>query len=238
MIIDRLRAFLGKPHLFNADIPVYSPTLSEIADIGEIEYSIHMTLCSFNTRTILVNLFGLSETDIIRLMDEDPYDLLTSHPSIPKYISKAYSFFVKDNVSYHPVAKTFNIGDKVLVNSDNYMEMYNVIKELNGLKDSKESPAKFKNNKAKELFEKMNAVKTKNAKNTGLDIKDILSIICCAEGNGIHVFNASNLTVYQMYEHFERINLKENHNRLLPVWANGYLKENSQLPEWLVRTKF
>lgn len=88
------------------------------------------------------------------------------------------------------------------------------------------------------MLKKMKAFESKQTSNDeGLDLKDICSILCSAPDNGINILNIGDLTIYQVYEQFERLNIKEKHDRLLPVWANGHLGDKEKLPEWIIKTK-
>lgn len=239
LIIDRLSAFLGLPYKLNEYVSIYSPTIREIALEGYIEYMIKLQLSSFQKEKILLDLFKLDQDTYSSIENEDDFDVLTNHPTIAHHISSALSFFCKSNVHYDELSASFvTDNEKIVVNKDNYSHISSVIKELNGITDIQASNLKPRSSKAKQLLEKMMAFEKKESKtDDGLELKDILSILCSAKGNGINVFNVMDLTIYQVYEQFERMNVKENHDRLLPVWANGYLPETKTLPEWIIKTK-
>lgn len=236
MLIDRLRAFTGNPQILDNGIKIYSPTIQEISDIGEMEYSLRLSLSSFDPSKIFT-LFGI-DTKLIELNNMSDYEAVIGvHPVIINAICESLELFTKEKVIYNDTR--FFCNNVEFINNDNYKQITSLIFELNGIKNEDSNSLKFKNNRAKELFEKMNNILKQKAEKTddGLDLKDVLSILCNAEGNGLNIFNVAQLTVYQMYEQFERLNLKENHKRLLPVWANGHLKESDKLPEWIVKQK-
>ena len=235
---NRLRYFLGKPARIN-HVNIYSPTIDSIAEIGELTYKLYVIVASFDKEVIFKNLFNLSDDEYSKIENEDTYDLLVSVPAIKEEMLKAYNFFTKENVKFDNNLFSFMINDKVFINKENYIEVSNIIKEINGILEE-DNKLKFVNEKAKQMYEKLQRLKNKYKKNKddSLDLKDILSILCSAEGNGINVFNVGNLTIYQVYEHFERLNIKERHARLLRVWANGFLGENEKLPEWITKSKF
>ncbi|RXZ83375.1 hypothetical protein EBB07_06055 [Paenibacillaceae bacterium] len=238
MKIDRLQSFLGLPHKLDHNICLYSPRVSEIVEAGEVDYLVYLLLTSFNKEKILQNLFNLSEAEMETLAPYPDYEVLTEHPAIRAHICQAFSFFTKVEVTFDHINHAFNANGHVFIHRDNYRDLSCIVDELNGI-DRKEDSLRFKNNKAREIFDKLSKLRAKQKKTTNdaLEFKDILSILCHAEGNGLNIFNIQQLTIYQVYEHFERLNLKESHNRILPVWANGHLKENDKLPEWIVKTK-
>ncbi|MEC0210236.1 hypothetical protein P4H70_14960 [Paenibacillus ehimensis] len=235
---DRIRLFLGKPACVN-NINIYSPTIDGIAEIGEVVYNIYITLASFNKEVILKTLFGINDENYSLIENEDTFDILTSIPAVVHETEKAFSFFTKADVKYDLTSSSFMAEDVIFVNKHNYLEVSEIIKKLNGMSIDENKPIKFKNEKAKKLHEKLQQLKKKYQKSDAdsLDLKDMLSILCNADGNGIDVFNVGKLTVYQVYEHFERLNMKEQHKRLLKVWANGYLGSDDKLPEWIIKSK-
>lgn len=238
---NRLRNFLGKTIKFN-EYDIHPPTIDSIAEIGEFEYSLNTILASFDKETILKSIIRLSQDDYKQVENEDTYDLLTSLPLIIQSTEKAISFFTKQNIIFDRFNRSYLIKNEdqedVFVDKNNYIEFSKIIKEINCVSDEKQDDGvKFKNDKAREMYEQLKKYKKNKEDSTSLDIKDILSILCNVDGNGINIFNVGNLTIYQMYEHFERFNLKEHHQRIVRVWANGYLGKNDKLPEWVVKSK-
>lgn len=235
--IDRLRSFLGLPHTINENIGIYSPTIKEIGEIGFIEYNVKLNLCLFDKEKILLQLFNLDEALFLTIKDAPDYSVLTDHPVIRNHIADALSFFFKEKVSFSEKTLTFNVDNCEVVSNDNYLEIARIIKELNGI-STNETELKPTSNKANQLLQKMLVYSnTQDQKNNYLELKDILSILCSARGNGINIFNVADLTVYQVYEQFERVNVKESFDRMLPIWANGHLSKDSKMPEWITKTK-
>lgn len=237
-IFDRLSHFLGKPTIVHG-VPVYSPTINSIGDIGEIQYNVYLTLATFDKESILKLMFGLSSDEYSELENEDSYEVLTSIPVIANELINALAFFIKDQVHYDQVSNSYLVRDKTFINSKNYLELAKTIKEQNGVSESKRN-IKFNSEISKQKYERLLELRKNSKKKNddqSLTLKDMLSILCHAEGNGINTFNVGRLTIYQVYEHFERLNVREQHKRLLRVWANGYLGKDEKLPEWMVKTK-
>lgn len=238
MVIDRLQAFLGYPYKTDTGIKLYSPTIAEIAAMGYLDYMIHLQLSLFDKSKILLELFRINFEKYESLKDENDYDVLIQNQAIRDYIAKSLSVFVKDTVEFDENRLAFYVGEVEFINKNNYTKISSAIQELNAIVDAANPNPKFKNGKAKEILDKLNHYRNQHKQKDSLDLKDILSILCAADGNGINVFNVHQLTIYQAYEHFERTIVKDKYQRLLPVWANGYLQENAQLPEWISKTKF
>jgi len=236
-MFDRLTAFLGKPLPFHG-ISVYSPTIDEITDKGWMNYRIHLILATFDKENILLHLFGLAEEEYEQLADKDSYELLTSNLQIAQHIATALSFFVRSEVSYRPEEHSFASDDTVFLDQSNYQEWIATVQQLNGVGDQEKPQHQFKNARAKRIYNNLQQQKRKvrSGQQDALELKDILSILCSAEGNAISVFNAGRLSIYQAYEQFERLSLNHKRETLLPVWANGYLGEGEKLPELFIKT--
>ncbi|MFD0712293.1 hypothetical protein [Paenibacillus sp. GCM10027626] len=237
-MFNRLSAFLGKPLPFHG-VSVHSPTIDEIADKGYAHYQIHLILATFDKEGVLLHLFGISEQDYAPLAEQDSFDLLTSHSQIAQHIADSLSFFVKADVSYLPEENSFACDGTLFLDKTNYQEWITLIQQLNGMTDSsKKTELQFKNERAKRLYNEMQRQKRKLSANQqdALELKDILSILCSVEGNAVSVFNVGSLTIYQVYEQFERLSLNYKRQTLLPVWANGYLGEGEKLPELFTKT--
>lgn len=235
---NRLNYFLGKPVEVNG-VKIYSPTIDEIVQIGEIKYNIYLSIATFNKEVVYKSLLNLDDSQYDEIADEDAYDLFILPIPIRNELINALNFFTHEQVEFDYKDLSFKVGNKKFINKDNYLEVANIIKESNGILEE-EKRIKFKGHKAKLIYEKLKQLREKYKKDDGntLELKDMLSILCNADGNGINIFNVGKLTIYQVYEHFERLNIKEKHTRLLRVWANGYLSKDEQLPEWIVKTKY
>ncbi|QWU13401.1 hypothetical protein SAMN04487895_10367 [Paenibacillus sophorae] len=236
--INRLDAFLGNPYMLNG-IKIYSPTIKEVSNIGQETYYCHLVLSSFDKEKILIDLLKFDIHKYEQICNGNDYEVLTSHPGIRDYITESLSFFTKEDVKFEPATNSFQIGEMGFIDINNYVDVANVIRELNGNLSQEQNNLKPSTNKAKQMLEKMMAFsKKQESKEDYLDLKDIISILSSAPDNGITIFNVGELTIYQVYEQFERVNLKESFIRLLPVWANGHLDKDSKLPEWITKTKF
>ncbi|WP_339194042.1 hypothetical protein MKY95_19605 [Paenibacillus sp. FSL P4-0176] len=235
--LDRLALFLGHPYALDSGLRIFSPTVNDISSVGYQDYMIKLTLCSFDKNMILSDLFGVSNDAINEISELDDFEILTSEEAIRNHIASSLSFFVHGEVEFDPIYQAFMLEDRVLISRNNYLEIADVIKQLNCSKAESEK-LNTTSSKAKEMLKKMMMFEQKQKKqDDGLDFKDILSVLCAANGNGIDIFNVKNLTIYQVYEQFERLTTKDSFDRILPVWANGHLGKDDKLPEWIKKTK-
>ncbi|MGV2885484.1 hypothetical protein, partial [Paenibacillus taichungensis] len=187
MIIDRLPLFLGNPFITESGVNIYSPTINEISIVGFQDYMIKLTLCTLNKETILSQLFGLNNEAIDEIRDMDDFDVLTDQEVIRSHIAESLSFFVHGEVKFDPIYQAFMLEDRVLVSRSNYLEIVDVIKQLNCSKTETEK-LNTTSIKAQEMLKKMMMFEQKQKKqDDGLDLKDVLSVLCAANGNGIDI---------------------------------------------------
>lgn len=240
--VDRLTMFLGEPVKITDNVFLYSPTIKEIQEIGESQYQLYLHFCSFDLKKIVVDLYGVSELEAKEIEKDQEYFLICSNKDMVLNICEGLSFFTKKIVTFEEEFLAFKCEKDFLINPDTYSMIAKIIQELNGVeKSKKEKLPTFPNKRVEEKYYKMLEKKKKalieKNKKDGLQLKDVLSILCTFQGNGISIHNVKSLTIYQVYEQFERMGLKESHSRLLPIWAAGNLGEKTKLTEWLVKTK-
>ncbi|MGV2887101.1 hypothetical protein, partial [Paenibacillus taichungensis] len=187
MEIDRLALFLGNPYVLESGLKIYSPTVNEISLIGYQDYMVKLTLCSLNKDTILVDLFGVSSDVIDEISHLDDFEVLIDKEAIRDHIAESLSFFIHGEVKFDPIYQAFMLEDRVLISSSNYLEVVDVIKQLNCSKTETEK-LNTTSIKAQEMLKKMMMFEQKQKKqDDGLDLKDVLSVLCAANGNGIDI---------------------------------------------------
>ena len=239
--MDRLKAFLGLPYPLAPGINLYSPTINEIGVIGHVDYMINVQLSLFNKKKILLDLFGIDEEVYNKIENEDDYSVLIDHPDIRNYIAKALSFFVKDDVVFKTESQSFYVAEKEFINKTNFQSVASIIRKLNAVPDDigpGELRSNKPNSKTAKLLEEMKSFEKKiSSGDDEMELKDICSILCIAPDNGINIHNIGDLTIFQVYEQFERMASKDEFNRALPIWANGHWDSKEKFPEWIKRTK-
>lgn len=236
--INRLSLFLGKPIHLNERIVYYPPTIDQIESIGEKTYALFVNFATFDKENI-VKIMGISNP-LIEGEDVDDYDALTVFldKSITDFIAKAISFFVKSEVKYDAENNVFLYDGQLFLSRNNYKDFVEIVKVVQCINKEKEAIPEFRNDRARQLWMKEQEARLRKLAREGLQLKDILSIITYDYlNNGLNMFDAGRLTIYQMYERWERLGLKDKHSRLLKVWANGLLKDTDQLQEWMIKTK-
>lgn len=94
MNVDRLRLFLGLPHVLSNGLMVYSPTMQQIGVLSEGVFSVMFDLATFNKNKLLsYSNLPLSDSD------EDDYEFLIASP-FQENIAEAIKFFVREDVHF------------------------------------------------------------------------------------------------------------------------------------------
>lgn len=240
--MDKLRTYLFFPNVFTLGdtvVNVHSPKLNQIARIGESFYNFYLTFATFN----FDNVFELAKNFTKLYINDDysDYENAMNNPWIVHQFCDAISFFIDESVVFNDLNKSFCVDQGVIVDESNYQEFANVVRFLNALEEKK--PMKFRNAIARKKHEQLERLRKKyatkeNGNGDSLTLKDMCSILCHAEGNGITVFNVGELTIYHLYEHFERLNMKENYLTIHQIYTNGLLDDPSKLKSWMVKTKY
>lgn len=151
---------------------------------------------------------GLSEEERLKVK---PLDIFHFDKYFIDELHQALSFFICEKILYSFDDRAFLVysGEDVtgLIDSRSYSDVVDIILQMNWIhKDIlKEDKVKAKNKKALEILEKLNKAKTVNKKaDERLELPNIISSIS-AYHNSINMLNIWNLTVYQTYDLFERM---------------------------------
>src|SRR5690606_31631554 len=108
---NRLRNFLGKRPIEINGVGLYSPTIDQIDEIGELQYNVYLAIATFNKKAVFQDLLGLSDDDYETLEEEDTYKIFTSFPAVLNELIKALSFFTKKEVEYDYLNYSFCVGE-------------------------------------------------------------------------------------------------------------------------------
>jgi hypothetical protein len=154
-------------------------------------------------------------------------------------LHKAVEFFCGIEVISDFNAIGFNVGNTGLLTKDNYKEFVSVIKLqccLNG-EDELEEEFKPANDKAREIIEKLKKTRemlkeAKASDESRMDISDIISAVS-AKSNAINKFNVWDLTLYQLYDEYNRLRMIDEYYTSIKALMAG--AEKVELVHWSER---
>jgi hypothetical protein len=231
---NKLKLMSGEPFFLERIGNIRPLTLREIARIGYQKYIEHLNLFLISKKNFIKEEF-IDEIDInffnimIAFSDED----------FDNYIKKSIKTFfgidtevVKENLMI--IAKDPEID--FCISSDNFDDIRQVIKWQNGLDDEKvlDDEVKYKNERAKQILDKLKKSqaeiqKQKKKEKNDLDFADIISAIA-SKSFSLNKLNVFDLTVYQMYDEFKRLDLIDNYHLATQAMMQG--AKNINLKHW------
>lgn len=190
-------------------------TLKDIARKGYEKYLFHL------------NLFALNKNDFIKeeFVDEIDIPLFNvmiafSDDEFKTYIEESLELFV--GIPFEVVKQELAVFPKDTtkdwaITHENFDNLRQVIRWQNGIDTEKESDEiKFKNDKAKQILERLKQAQAEVEKmkrkdgSSDLDFADIISAIA-SKSFSLNKLNVFDLTVFQLYDEFKRLEIIDNY---------------------------
>jgi len=221
-----------------AQITIHQPTIKEISYIGEEALFAGCELLNFSKDK-------LSPEDKINLENKSNFEILMS-------IMKDRNLAVQKNKVYAIMVLTLIFPDykvsieskqialikeekKHCLNDDNFEEFKNIISTMFCLKSHNKDDYNVKSNKAKELAEKLKKGRAKAAQAKGESQKIALlsryvSILAVGEYKSFDTL--LNYTVYQLFDEFERFELKQSFDMYTQAKMAG-AKDLDDIENWM-----
>lgn len=231
---NKLKLLSGEPFYLENIGNIKPLTLREITRIGYSKYIEHLNLFLLSKENFIKEEFmedvNISFFNIMLAFSDEHFD---------KYITDAVKTFfgievviIKSNLMI--VAKDPDLH--FCIHSDNFDDIRQIIKWQNGLdgETSEKDDLKFKNDRAKQILDKLKKSqaeiqKQKKKENNDLDFADILSAIA-SKSFSLNKLNVFELTVYQMYDEFRRLDLIDNYHLSTKAMMAG--AKNINLKHW------
>jgi len=205
-IDDELRLLKGSS-FFMDGIEIKPFTISEIVEIGYEKY--HQTM----------NIFALEVEDIIKDIPEELNNISIFDLFLKSGLQELFEGFIGaiglflriENISEFGIDEEFNIvlDAKKKINRDNWGNICKIIQMQNCVKREKEdyNPA---NEQARKIIEKIKALKRENPIKESITFPSMISGIA-NKSNNLNILNIWDLTVYQLYDALNRLNLIDNY---------------------------
>ena len=224
--MNKLRLLANLP-LYVDKIPVYSPLLREIAEIGLEQYGILLAYCVIEKEGVI---------DSVKLEVKNNYDALiyviNSTEGIMDIILCGLYFFTK--VNFQP--KILNndlifIKEDIVLNRINYDSFINNIRFSNRLEVGNIEELDEFDKRVLEAEKKINEVLNKDTEQPNFE--DLISSVA----NGLNIINIWDLNVYQFYEQLQRGQMKEQYRWNLQQLLVGVNPDNIKLESYLKNIK-
>lgn len=163
------------------------------------------------------------------------YDVLLDNESVAQIYTDIFNFFFENKVLFtnncfillkdsDTLEEAKNVG---VINESNFRDALNVICEICNIAPAKdEKPPKFKNEKAKRLYYRMEKAKQEEARVKRTDLKykleNIISSVASKSPN-LSMANIWDITLYQLYDQFTRLQIVDVYERQatsVSVWGD------------------
>jgi len=205
-IDDELRLLKGSSFYVDG-IEIKPFTIGEIVEIGYEKYQ------------QMMNIFALEVEDIIKDIPEElnnitVFDLFLKSGSqelFEGFIGAIGLFLRINNINEFRISEEFDIviNKGKLINNDNWNNICRIIQMQNCVKREKEdyNPA---NEEARKIIEKIKALKRENPIKESITFPSMISGIA-NKSNNLNILNIWDLTIYQLYDALNRLNLIDNY---------------------------
>jgi len=219
---------------------LYCLTNDEIRKIKFTKYNQYLSLLCLEKEHIkkFLNDYLKEDEDISTF----EYLVSVSYHDIQfrQLVLDAISTFFKEEVVFSMDLLCF-----IILNSNNIIDSYNyeyikfILKKQNGIQT--EEPEKFANSIAKQMAEKIKAMREKYNKCSNnddqiYDYSDVLSSVS-AKHCSINPLNIGQLTVYQTLDQFKRLNKIDKFSIDIQSLLHGAKKEDIKLDNWFSKIK-
>lgn len=256
--MNRLLALKGLPIPFG-EIKIYQSTLKDITMIGYSEYARLTNLLTITESDLLLiynkekiengqtnPLLWLYENSLANptffLELQIGFFTYTKEEVFLDIENKGFKFAIKGEKQL-PNGKTIAVKDFFYLNQENFSEFQSIIRLINFseeeeddeiVTDNLEMKKKFEEARKKLKLAKAKAKAEQAAKNKGkgIELPDIISSLC-AYGMGYTLFNVWDLTIYQLYDQFKRLQLKEDYETGTQMLLAGVDSKKVDLQYWI-----
>jgi hypothetical protein len=214
--------------IFAYNVPVYSPVLRDIFDVGEFEYSFYLQLCVLENLNIKVD----SQNKYDVLINIHDKDFINMH-------LEALKFFTR-----HEFIKMEHQGDIIFVSNEIVLSRYNYdifidciklancMSETKVIKRNSELDRKIAEAKAK-IKKQLNK---ENLNDDDITLKDLVSVLT-AKHPSLNLLNVWDVNIYQFNDQFKRMQLIENYDIGIRSLLAGAKKEDVKLEHYIKKIK-
>ena len=187
--------------------------LKDIEIISFQTYQIYLSIISMTTERFYENY---PQSDISQIQNSQSiFDLMTSVDELRSLLLEALNFFFIEEIQYDSTIDSFityqNDQPIGLISSKYWPDIRKVIAQIHHVTIDEDIQS-IKNTKAKKIMEKIQKGRKKlqAAKSTDKNrsMENVISVLACYAYN-INYINIWELTVYQLWDQFERFQINE-----------------------------
>lgn len=209
--VDAFTLISGGSYPYHNMLRVIPPTLGKIRDVGIDRYNGYLSTM-LSAPDDLLEALGV-DVSILDECPKDPLIFMTLFPPLRNELIAAVSFFIDKTLTYDD-----EIGycvDGEVLTLDEFRDVRSIILQLCCVEDSVTPPKKFRNEKARKIYELIQARKAEQAKaakkskkeNPDTALPNLISAFC-ANSQSYNLLNVWDLTIYQFYDQYHRLDTK------------------------------
>lgn len=231
--MDNLKLLSSEPIYLDTVGYIHHPTIKDILNIGLNQYYTFVYIITTKPK----NVFSY----------EDMYDFICDHLEYMEVFKLAISFFLKEKVNYYEKAdrlyknshleptilRSFAYGlDGHFINKENFINFVKIIKLINCVNSEDDTEQRYNSEKAREIADKLKKSKEKRenvSNNEVITLDDIVSSVA-SKHPSYNLFNIWDLTVYQLYDQYKRLNLIDQYQINVSAMVQG--AEIKNLKHW------
>ena len=227
----KMNLLAGDPFYLN-NIKIQPLKLSEIKNITYTKYASYINLLTVDVR----NLLDMNKIEDEKIIDDIKknkftiFDVVTgTNKETEKQFKKALSIFLNESNIYIDrknlcifLGKLEDKENVKILTREDFKILQEILRLQNFLKDY-EREYRPANKKAEELIEKKKEVEKKireKNKDKSLDLGDIVDIVCCY-GDDVNYINIWGLTIFQIYNSYTRILIKDKYDKEFLIALNS-----------------
>jgi hypothetical protein len=214
LVVDKLTLLRGKP-IANENYTITPLTIGQIEELGQDLYNSLLSIILIDQEKLKKSNVDIGEDydDVLQLFT----DVIKSNEDLLIRGITGLSIFtgIEFDMRYGQIFR-IDDGRQILLDLDDFLFIREAVRQHNFMK-SKDDADEFKpaNSKAEELKKRIMAGRQKALEvksgddDSGLTLSEIASCVANFENNGVTVFNVWDLTVYQLYDAYIRLQLKD-----------------------------
>ena len=185
---------------------VIAPTLRQVAALGYETYNAYLSLLSLHAEQLFA-ASGLPDPG-----GANAFHTLIGNQELRALLCAAFSFFLVEDAVFsqaHSALLCMAEGHPVgIIHEANYEDVCDCILQRNHVDSAQPNRKQFRNDKAREIYEKLQRAKKKSPqqakeKQADASLPNLISALC-VQHNSINMCNVWDLTVYQLYDQFLR----------------------------------
>ena len=204
---------------------VKKPTLEEISKITFGRFYLYEALMNSTPQEYYGVLMGDIETSWSTMSEEERSEatmmsMIQKDKELQNLFTDMFNFFIEEDVHYLDglfiiMKPGFGFEEQLntetiqgIIHKGNFDEILDVFQQICCIWKEEEKPPKFKNKKAREIYEKIQRGKKKEAdakkKDMNLSIPNIISAVA-SKHSSLNLGNIWSLTIFQLLDSFNRL---------------------------------